>query len=321
MNKQPKIGVLTDGSLGIPSLHALLQNKLVASIGLPDRRHDAINDIKQLTAAYHFDPVILSKPTLEQSLTRWIEDNQLDVVFVFTFPWRIPADVLNKVRVGFFNFHFGLLPQYRGANAIFPAIKNREPYGGITVHMMDADLDTGDILHIEKEAILPTDTYGMYSARLANLNIAVLQKILPGIFSGNINTVKQEEQNAAYYSKPVIDDISIKWELQTAEEIIALVNACNPWNKGAYTSLHDMPLRITEACISDEISETATIGEIIKIDTNGMHVQCIGHKNITLKIITIEEGIYSAQTFTHVCGIKSNARFKDLATLQQTSNK
>lgn len=313
MNEHPKIGVLTNGSLGIPSLQTLLQSRLITSVGIPDRQYDAIGDIRNVVAAYHLDPAVFSRRTLKQEMAQWLEDNGLDVVLVFTFPWKIPAEILSKPRMGFVNFHFGLLPEYRGANAIFPAIKNREPYGGISVHLMDSDFDTGDLLHIERSAILTADTYGMYSARLANLNIAVLQKVLPGILSGNINKSKQSEQNANYYGKPSIDDISIKWELHSAEDLIALVNACNPWNKGAYTSLRDMPLRITEACLSDEVGDNAEIGEIIKIDDAGIHVQCIGDKNITITIITIEEGIYTAKAFARICGIKSHLRFQDLA--------
>ena len=283
MNEQPKIGILCNSSLGLPSLQALLHNKLVTAIGVADKQHEAIQDIRTIAQQFNLIPATFTKKQLSELLAGWVSNNKLDVVFVFTFPWKIPGEVLSLPPLGFINFHFGLLPQFRGADAIFPTIKSRAPYGGITVHEMDADYDTGAIIHIEKIPVLPTDTYGMHSAKLANTNISVLQKILPAILSGKTHKSEQPDENANYYSRPAIKDISILWQKHTAEDIVALVNACNPWNKGSYTMLNGMPLRITEAKLVDKNGSNANAGEIIAINDSGLIVQCIGNKNLIIK--------------------------------------
>ncbi|MEZ5017090.1 MAG: formyltransferase family protein [Flavipsychrobacter sp.] len=312
MNQQPKIGVLCNSTLGTPSLHALLSNKLVAAVGMPDRVHDATNDIKNIAATFQQEVAVFTKSKLSTQLIDWVKKNGLDVVLVFTFPWKIAADVLTIPPLGFINFHFGLLPEYRGADAIFWTIKDRAPYGGISVHRMDANFDTGGLIHIEKVPLLPTDTYGMHSAKLANANMPVLQKLLPLIFSGQLKTTVQEEQKANYYSKPGVQEIGIKWDKMTAAEIVALVNACNPWNKGAYTMFNNMPLRITEAATQTGAAGDAICGTILEINNDGLLIQCKDKEALLAKVVTIEEGIYTAASFAQYCGIKKGLKFSNL---------
>ena len=304
MKQQPKIGVLCNSTLGIPSLQALLSNQLVSAIGMPDIVHDATNDIRKIVASFQQGVTVFKKENLRNTLDSWIKNNQLDIVLVFTFPWKIDKHTLAVPKLGFINFHFGLLPQYRGADAIFWSIKNREPFGGISVHQMDANFDTGALIHIEKVPILSTDTYGMHSSKLANANLPVLQKILPAIFSGQLKTVEQDKSIANYYSKPSVNDIVINWEAMTAEQIIALINACNPWNKGAYAMINNTLIRITEAALAEKTLSQAMNGTITNIEERGVTIRCKNKEAILAKTITIEEGIYNAFSFTQHFGIK-----------------
>lgn len=312
MSEQPKIGVLCNSTLGIPSLHVLLSNNLIAALGLPEKVHDATNDIKDMAASFQQEVTLFKKQNLQNELIDWVKAFKLNIVLVFTFPWKIGTEVLGLPELGFINFHFGLLPQYRGADAIFWSIKNREQFGGISVHKMDADYDTGDILHLEKLALLPTDTYGMHAAKLANTNVEVLQKILPLLLSGKVSASVQSNADAHYYSKPQLKNIAIDWQKQMADEIVALVNACNPWNKGAYTMYNGMPLRITEAAvvINSEANSVA-LGEIIEINNTGIQVQCL-NSTLNIKVVTVEEGIYTGYSFAQYCGIKKGLKFNNL---------
>ncbi len=311
MERQPKIGVLCNSTMGIPSLQLLLSNKLVTAIGVPDKVHDATNDVKNIADSFGTKTDVFSKKDLSNTLAAWVSNNKLDMVLVFTFPWKISTDVLSLPGYGFINFHFGLLPQYRGADAIFWSIRNKEPYGGISIHYMDEGFDTGALIHVEKIPILPTDTYGMHSAKLANANIMVLQKLMPLLLSGNTKGNKQTDVEANYYSKPQLKNIAIDWEKQSADEIVALVNACNPWNKGAYTMYNGMPLRITEASVINTGANNVSHGEIIEINDSGIQVQC--HNGVlNAKVITIEEGIYTASSFAKYCGLKTGLKFNKI---------
>lgn len=68
-----------------------------------------------------------------------------EVACVACFSKRIPASLLALPRYGFLNLHPSLLPAYRGPAPLFWQLRNGEPHSGVTVHWMDATLDTGDI--------------------------------------------------------------------------------------------------------------------------------------------------------------------------------
>ncbi|MDT0447327.1 methionyl-tRNA formyltransferase [Streptomyces johnsoniae] len=69
-----------------------------------------------------------------------------DLLVVFGFAWRLPPHVLAIPRLGALNIHVSMLPKYRGPAPLLWAIRNGDPTGGITVHWMDEDFDTGNIL-------------------------------------------------------------------------------------------------------------------------------------------------------------------------------
>ena len=83
---------------------------------------------------------------------------QPDVMVVAAYGLILPQWVLDLPRLGCLNIHGSLLPRWRGAAPIHRAIEAGDAETGITIMQMDAGLDTGDMLLIEKDAIRPEDT-------------------------------------------------------------------------------------------------------------------------------------------------------------------
>jgi methionyl-tRNA formyltransferase len=71
---------------------------------------------------------------------------QLDLLIVFGFGWRLPKPVLAIPRLGAVNIHVSMLPRYRGPAPLLWAIRNGDPFGGVTIHWMDEGFDTGNII-------------------------------------------------------------------------------------------------------------------------------------------------------------------------------
>ena len=69
-----------------------------------------------------------------------------DLALCTGFPWKIPADALTVPTHGIVNGHPSLLPRYRGPSPVAWAIRNGEREIGFTLHYMDAELDTGNVL-------------------------------------------------------------------------------------------------------------------------------------------------------------------------------
>lgn len=306
-----RVGILCNSRLALPALQRMCNDKLIVAAGIPYMQHNATTDAAMLCKHYGVSCNVFDKNNLEASLIDWISQYNINIVLVLTFPYKIPEEVLSKPAFGFVNFHFGLLPAYRGADAIFPQIKNREAFGGISIHKMNKDFDKGELLHIEKIPILPNDTYGMHSTKLSHACAQIIPNIITGIFNNRFVAQKQHENTAAYYKKPGQKDVSISWKQQTAVEIIALLNACNPWNNGAYTLLNGSLLRVVSATQA-ECNEHAIPGTVLEISDTGIKVQCFANTALYLSVFYLEEGIYRADDFIKIFPIKAGDVFADI---------
>lgn len=84
------------------------------------------------------------------------EPDDCDVFISVLYGNLVSEEFISKRRC--YNFHPGVLPQYRGAGAFSWAIINRELYCGITLHELDVNIDTGPILEVRQFPIDERDT-------------------------------------------------------------------------------------------------------------------------------------------------------------------
>ena len=157
--------------------------------------------------------------------------------------------MLEIPRVACLNLHASLLPRWRGAAPIQAAIAAGDRETGITVMYMDEGLDTGDILLQRKIDILPAETGGSLSARLAKLAPNALLDSLRLLAEGNAPRIPQDNILATYASKLKREDGRIDWS-EPAEAIERKVRAFNPW-PGAFIKLGGRNLKIFSASIVD----------------------------------------------------------------------
>lgn len=87
-----------------------------------------------------------------------------DLACVACWPWRLPPALLGLPRHGFLNVHPSALPELRGPEPLFWALRSGAEAAGVTIHHMDEGLDTGDIV-LQGEAALPAGL-GWHEAEL-----------------------------------------------------------------------------------------------------------------------------------------------------------
>ena len=92
-----------------------------------------------------------------------------DAMVVAAYGLILPQWVLDAPRLGCFNIHASLLPRWRGAAPIHRAIEAGDQHTGVTIMQMDAGLDTGDMLLVERLPIAADDSTGSLHDRLAEL--------------------------------------------------------------------------------------------------------------------------------------------------------
>ncbi len=128
-------------------------------------------------------PVKLKDPRFLEALKAWKAD--LFVVVAFRM---LPEEVWRMPRLGTFNLHAALLPQYRGAAPINWAVINGERVTGVTTFMIDKNIDTGGIILRQECRIGSEDTAGEVHDRLMGLGANLVCETVQGIIEGNVET-------------------------------------------------------------------------------------------------------------------------------------
>ena len=193
-----------------------------------------------------------------------IEAAQADVMVVAAYGLILPQWVLNTPRLGCLNIHASLLPRWRGAAPIHRAIEAGDAETGVTIMQMDAGLDTGDMLLLEKTAISPADTTATLHDRLAQLGGRLIVEALELAACGGLKPTPQPAEGVTYAHK--ID--------KAAEVIARRVRAFDPF-PGAATTLGADAIKVW-SCEIDSCSRTldAACGQILSIDADGIGVAC-----------------------------------------------
>lgn len=164
---------------------------------------------------------------------------------------QILSNALLSIPVhGCINVHGSLLPRHRGASPIQWAIIEGDEKTGVTVIQMDAGVDTGDILLQREEVILPDDTAGTLSARLAQLGAEALLETLSQYEEGKIIRCRQQNELATYSRLLKKEDGLIDWT-QPADRICRLIRGLNPW-PGAFSYLMGRRIKFLQAKVAEQ---------------------------------------------------------------------
>jgi methionyl-tRNA formyltransferase len=187
----------------------------------------------------------------------------------------LPQWVLDAPRLGCFNIHASLLPRWRGAAPIHRAIEAGDAQTGVTIMQMDAGLDTGDMLLLERLPINATDTTGLLHDRLATLGGRLMVEALELAACGGLKPVPQPHEGVTYAHKIEKAEAAIDWQLP-ADVIARRVRAFNPF-PGAATALAGEAVKVWMAQAdtsgaADAADVAALPGQVLSV-SDGIRVQ------------------------------------------------
>lgn len=195
-----------------------------------------------------------------------LDELKPELIVVTAYGKILPSYILDYPQYGCINVHASLLPKYRGAAPIQWAIINGEKETGVTIMKMDAGLDTGDMLYVEKTEIGEYETAEELFDRLSVIGGKALVEAI-----NNIDTLTPVPQNHDEHTyAPMINKETgiIDWN-KSAKEISKLICGLNSWPL-ANTIYKGEPLKIVTAQITDGKGKP---GEILSIDKGkGMKV-------------------------------------------------
>lgn len=302
MSNKPKILLLCHNRMAIPTLRYLWEEGVLAAVAVPDLYDFVHQPFLELAHQLQLPFISLNKNSYRDEIEKMLSSIQPDAVFVISFPWLIPVSSLSECPYGFLNFHGGLLPEMRGSDPMFHCIRNGIDTTGVTVHQMDDGMDTGPVVSQNTIELGPDTTHGMLSAQIAFSCEQAARELLGQIRTGSLlTTTVQDEDKAVYLPKPAPEDAAINWDVMTAAEVKALVNACNPQLKGATANCNNWNFGITHVTEINLTGDTGNVkpGTIIYANhQEGMIIYCKDGKAVRLDIVYTEEGYFPGYRLT-----------------------
>lgn len=205
-----------------------------------------------------------------------IEAARADVMVVAAYGLILPQWVLDAPRLCCLNIHASLLPRWRGAAPIHRAIEAGDAQTGITIMQMDAGLDTGDMLLVERLPIAPADTTATLHDRLAALGGRLIVQALEIAACGGLQPTPQPAEGVTYAHKVEKAESQIDWS-QPAAVIERRVRAFDPF-PGASSTVHGEAVKVWRCEIDSKVSSPdGGWGTILSINEAGITVACGQH--------------------------------------------
>ncbi|MDX9844151.1 MAG: methionyl-tRNA formyltransferase [Aquabacterium sp.] len=196
-----------------------------------------------------------------------------DVMVVAAYGLILPQWTLDLPRLGCLNIHGSLLPRWRGAAPIHRAIEAGDAETGITIMQMDAGLDTGDMLLIEREAIRADDTTAVLHDRLASLGGRLVVEALEMAACGGLTRTPQPEAGVNYAHKIEKAEAAIDWALP-ADVIERRVRAFDPFPGCTFTLNGDKGPETIKVWAAQAVAEHGTPGQVLQANGDTLVVAC-----------------------------------------------
>lgn len=197
--KDLRIVYMGTPEFAVESLKRLVEGgyNIVGVITMPDKpmgRHGSVlqpSPVKQYAVSQGLK-VLQPEKFKNEEFVAELRSLNADLQIVVAFR-MLPEVVWSMPRLGTFNLHASLLPQYRGAAPINWAVINGDTETGITTFFLKHEIDTGEIIDQVRVPIADTDNVEVVYERLMRLGGDLVLKTVDAILEGSVKTIPQEE--------------------------------------------------------------------------------------------------------------------------------
>ncbi len=240
MDKQSiRIIYMGTPDFAVESLRALVEGgyNVVAVVTMPDkpagRGHQLqYSAVKQYALSVGL-PLLQPQRLKDESFLEELRSYQADLQIVVAFR-MLPEVVWDMPRLGTFNLHASLLPQYRGAAPINWAVMNGDSETGATTFMLQHEIDTGNIILQERISIADDENVGSVHDRLMTMGAGLVTRTVDAIIDAEnqgvaISTIPQDESIVLRPAPKIFKDTCAIDFSRTAEQIRNHVRGLSPY--------------------------------------------------------------------------------------------
>lgn len=306
--KDLRIVFMGTPDFAVESLRILVENNynIVGVITMPDkpsgRGHKLQYSAVKKYALEQNIPILQPEKLKDDAFLTNLKALNADLQIVVAFR-MLPEVVWDMPRLGTFNLHASLLPQYRGAAPINWAIINGEKETGVSTFFLTHEIDTGKIILQDKISIGEEDNAGIIHDQLMNIGSELVKETVDLILEGKTDAIAQDnliKDEGTLKAAPKIfkETCRINWS-DSAEKIYNHIRGLSPY-PAAWTELHmdekepqTVKVYYSEIVISDH---QPAIGVIETDNKTYLHIGCkngyISIKNMQFagkKAMSIEE--------------------------------
>ncbi len=234
--KNLRIVFMGTPEFAVPSLRALVAGgyRVVAVVTTPDKpagRGQKVHQSDVKVAALELGlPVLQPEKLRAPEFVEAMRALQPDLGIVIAFR-MLPEVIWSMPRLGTFNLHASLLPQYRGAAPINWAIINGERETGVTTFLLNHEIDKGAILAQARMPILPEDNVGTMYDKLMHRGTELVLDTVERLAAGDVTPVAQPEYDDGQLKpapKLFKEDCRIDWSLP-GRRIVDFVRGLSPY--------------------------------------------------------------------------------------------
>ena len=238
--KDLRIVYLGTPEFAVASLQALVEGgyNVVAVVTMPDkpagRGHQVqYSDVKKYALSVGL-PVLQPEKLKDEAFIEELRGYKADLQIVVAFR-MLPEVVWAMPRLGTFNLHASLLPQYRGAAPINWAVMNGDKETGATTFMLKHEIDTGNMILQERLPIGPDENVGSVHDRLMAMGTSLVTRTVDLIINCENNgkplltTPQPEVSDLRPAPKIFKEDCEINFKEKTAEQVHNFVRGLSPY--------------------------------------------------------------------------------------------
>lgn len=279
MARNLKVVYMGTPDFAVESLDAICQAgyDVVGVVTVPDRQTGrglkvTYSPVKEYALAHNLpllQPEKLRSEEFLEALRGWGAD-----IFVVVAFRMLPQCVWAMPRLGTFNLHGSLLPQYRGAAPINWAVINGEKETGITTFLLNEKIDEGRILLQAKTPISPDDTAETVHDRLAQMGRDLVVRTLDGLEAGSLQPMAQPDCGELKPAPKIFkSDCAIRWE-RDGESLCNFVRGLSSY-PAATMQMTDQQGRVQQFKVfevSHEIDQKSVVGEVVTDSKNYLKI-------------------------------------------------
>lgn len=145
------------------------------------------------------DKIVHVKSINDQSVKVMLQETRPDVVIV-NGTRIISKEILNSVKCPFINTHTGITPMYRGVHGGYWALVKKDKMNcGVTVHLVDAGIDTGNVLFQKQIEVTKNDNFITYPYLQTAAAIPLLQTAIQGALQDNLHSIVRNGISKLWY--------------------------------------------------------------------------------------------------------------------------